>query len=384
MSFTKQVVDEINLLRSNPSNYSEKILKYKDYFEGKILKIPGEDAGIMTKEGAQAYEEAANYLKSLSPINELKPSKGLFKVAKDYLNQLQKIDVEQIDSIDINTIIDKYGNFEGQFSNLMEYGSGTPEQVVISLLVSDGDPSRPYREKMFNPNLNKVGIATGKHEIFKYLTIILYSTEFKNKDNSDDTETFIENDSTINSNPEPLVTLDQMISIDPKKEEAEKLQKEKEEAEKLQKEKEEAEKLQKEKEEAEKLQKEKEEAEKLQKEKEEAEKLQKEKEEAERFQREKEEAERLQRENEEAERFQREKEEAERLQRENEEAERLQREKEEAEKLQREKEEAEKKRKELQEKEKNKLKNIPENKKEENLLNTIILIFLIILILINS
>ena len=375
MDFNKQLFEEINSVRLNPSSYVDKVLKYKDYFEGNILKIPGIDAGIQTQEGAAAYEEAANFLKSAQSTEALTASKGLFQIANDYLSQIQNIEVEKIDTIDINTIIDKYGSYQGEFAQSMEYGSITPEQIVISLLVSDGDSTRAYRDILLKSSLKKIGIATGKHNVYQNVAVLLYCIEYKNNDDSSDVETFTDNKSTTdNSNAQPLTTLSEMISPE--------YQKQKEEEERKQKEKEEAERLQREKEEAERLQKEKEEAERLQKEKEEAERLQKEIEEAERLQRENEEAERLQRENEEAERLQRENEEAERLQRENEEAERLQKEKEEKERKEKELKIAKEKKEEI-EKIKKAEKEQVYKPKEEDVIKSLLLIYLIIMILFN-
>ena len=80
MSLTKDLFTEINSVRENPNGYAEKILKYIPYFEGKGLKLPGAEAIIQTKEGAEAYEEAANFLKSKSGVEPFIPSKGLFKI----------------------------------------------------------------------------------------------------------------------------------------------------------------------------------------------------------------------------------------------------------------------------------------------------------------
>ena len=169
MDFNKQLFEEINSVRLNPSSYVDKVLKYKDYFEGNILKIPGIDTGIQTQEGAAAYEEAVNFLKSAQSTEALTASKGLFQIANDYLSQIQNIEVEKIDTIDINTIIDKYGSYQGEFAQSMEYGSTTPEQIVISLLVSDGDSTRTYRDTLFKSSLKKIGIATGNIMYIKML-----------------------------------------------------------------------------------------------------------------------------------------------------------------------------------------------------------------------
>ena len=194
MSIRKQILEEINSVRTNPSGYVDKILKYKDYFKGKILYIPGEKVGIQTNEGASAYEEAANYLKTAKNNEAFIPSKGLTNIANDYLNKVLEVGMDKIDDIDMNDIIDEYGSFTKQFNQLLELGSTTVEQIVISLLVSDGDSTREYRKHLLSPNLKKIGIASKKDNTNKNLTIIVASTDFKNKDDSDDKENFEENE----------------------------------------------------------------------------------------------------------------------------------------------------------------------------------------------
>ena len=125
MSFCQQILEEINSVRTNPSGYVDKILKYKEYFTENILNIPGEDRHIQTSEGFSAYEEAANYLKTANGTNPLNPSKGLLNIANDYLSSQLNSDPNN-QNIDTNEIIDKYGSFTGQFSQLEETGSITP------------------------------------------------------------------------------------------------------------------------------------------------------------------------------------------------------------------------------------------------------------------
>ena len=80
MSFDRELVDEVNNLRSDPKKFADKIKKYLDYFEGKVLKVPGRKAGIQTHEGPKAYEEAINYLSRQSPVEPLSPSKALLQL----------------------------------------------------------------------------------------------------------------------------------------------------------------------------------------------------------------------------------------------------------------------------------------------------------------
>ena len=65
----------------------------------------------------------------------------------------------------MNTIIDKYVSFVGYFNRVMECGGATPQQVVINLLVRDGDRSHSQREALLNKSLKVVDVASGKHDI---------------------------------------------------------------------------------------------------------------------------------------------------------------------------------------------------------------------------
>ena len=190
MSFLRQLVEEINLARTNPAAYASKVEGYIPYFQDKILKLPDQRVAIKTQEGAAAYEECVNFLRSAEPTEAHVPSRGLTRIANDFLSGVQSVDPSQIGTIDMNAIIDKYGSFQGNFSRAMEFGGSTPEQVVINLLVSDGDKSRSQRDALLNPILKRVGVAQGKHDIYRTVTIIVSCTVFQNNVDSDDTENY--------------------------------------------------------------------------------------------------------------------------------------------------------------------------------------------------
>ena len=154
MSFLRQLVEEINLARTNPAAYASKVQEYIPHFQDKILKMPDQRVAIKTQEGAAAYEECVNFLRSAEPTEAHVPSRGLTRIAN------------------------------------MEFGGSTPEQVVINLLVSDGDKSRSQRDALLNPILKRVGVAQGKHDIYRTVTIIVSCTVFQNNVDSDDTENY--------------------------------------------------------------------------------------------------------------------------------------------------------------------------------------------------
>ena len=190
MSSLGELLNEINLLRSNPKGYAEKVLKYKSYFDGNILRIPGTKGGIQTEEGPAAFAEAANFLLSAEPIEEMTPSKGLTGIANDLLSNIQNCEPDELDSIDMNQIIEKYGSFGGNFSRSMQFGGENAEQVIMNLIVNDGDKSRSQRDSLLDDDLKVVGIATGKHKYFGNCSIIVSSTTFDNILSKDDTQNY--------------------------------------------------------------------------------------------------------------------------------------------------------------------------------------------------
>ena len=186
MSFERELVEQINFLRTNPKKFAEKLKTYLTYFKGNVLNIPERTIGISTIEGPKAYQDAIAYLERQKPLDALDPSKGLFRVAADFQKAIQRKNLEDVDSVDIEKIIDKYGTFYGEFSRATDYGSQTPEQALISLVVSDGDPTREQRKALLSSDFKKVGVAFGTHKKFKNCTVILKCTEFINKKDAED------------------------------------------------------------------------------------------------------------------------------------------------------------------------------------------------------
>ena len=188
---TASLIDEINRLRTNPYSYGEKIEKYITYIkmqkdqdgnEFPVLKLPKAKAGIRLREGEPAFKEAADFLKtkidSAPPMDEVK---GLTAIAKEFVDLSKDMSPEQIRAINMDDIIAKHGKYTGSFSRAMEFGAENAEQVIVSLIVSDGDPSRGKRETLLNSKLLNVGAASGPHSTFGTVSILVLCGEFQNK-----------------------------------------------------------------------------------------------------------------------------------------------------------------------------------------------------------
>jgi len=186
MSFQEELVNEINELRTNPKAYAKKVEKYIGYFKGKSLHIPGTKAGLRTEEGPEAYKEAVDFLSKADPVDALEPSKGMGRISKDFFDEVQKVDPQDLGNINWEEIIDRYGSINGTINREVSMGDETPEQIVVSLVVSDGDPSRGHRECLLSTDLKKIGAANGTHKIYRFCTVIFFCTQFKNKVDSND------------------------------------------------------------------------------------------------------------------------------------------------------------------------------------------------------
>ena len=291
----KEIIEEINKLRSNPPLYANKVEEYSKYFTDNIIKLPNLNIKIQTQEGPAPYLETVEYLKGLEKVNELIPSKALCEIAQEFADNVKDSETGEIDEEIHEQIIDKHGSFTGRFTRAMDFGGFTSEQVVINFLVCDGDTERSQREPVLGTGLNKIGIAFGKHNVYSTVCVLVTCTEFQNTKDPDDT----------------------MIFIDP--EEEEKKEKERLEKEKLEKERLEKERLEKERLEKERLEREKAEREKKEQtlaDEKEKERLEKERLEKERLEREKAEREKAEREKAEREKAEKEKAEKERIARE--------------------------------------------------------------------
>ena len=228
----KEIIEEINKLRENPSLYAKKVEEYSTYFNDKIFKHPNLNIKIQTQEGAAPYIETVEYLKTKEKINTLIPSKALCEIAQEIADNLVDSETGEIDEELHEQIIDKHGSFSGKFTRAMDFGGFTSEQVVINFLVCDGDVDRTQREPLLGEGLKKIGVAFGKHNIYRTICVLVTCSEFNNTKDPDDL----------------------MVFRDPEEEKAEqeRLEKEKAEKERLEKEKAEKERLEKEKAEKEK------------------------------------------------------------------------------------------------------------------------------------
>ncbi|MGK7937162.1 MAG: PPC domain-containing protein [Xenococcaceae cyanobacterium] len=156
LALKEEILAEINRVRTNPQAYADWLEDRKQYFEGTLLKLPGEKP-IITNKGKEALEEAIAWLNNLEPLPKVSSSAKLVNIAQ-----------EQIKFV---TSTQGSNNLQEQ---TISYGKYTPEGIVMQLILDDAHPNRINRQKILNPNIQSAGIMCEEHARYENICAIAY------------------------------------------------------------------------------------------------------------------------------------------------------------------------------------------------------------------
>jgi len=183
-TFEKELVLEMNKLRTDPSGYAEKyIAPLAKSYKGKILYYPG-DKPLKTKEGVSALNECIRDLKRAQPVSLIYPSAGLSRAARDHVDD-QSISGRTGhiggDRSSIKSRAERYGTWYKVIGENIAYGGKYARQVIIYLLIDDGVNGRGHRINMLNPDFKITGIASGKHPVYGSMFVMDFAGSFTEK-----------------------------------------------------------------------------------------------------------------------------------------------------------------------------------------------------------
>ena len=173
--FIEEVMSEINLARTKPSEYAAKLERISSTLTGRKVKVG--NSTMKLKEGSAIFDEAIQYLLNIGPMEPLELCDGLSESANELLSILiiqEGIDMSDfnLDIYDLEHRLDHFGVYFGEFSELIDYGSFDPEFVVVNFLLSDGDETRNDRHTIMNPLMKYCGITSGILPSTKKCTIL--------------------------------------------------------------------------------------------------------------------------------------------------------------------------------------------------------------------
>ena len=83
----QEILAELNLARSNPTQYIRYLEEFKRRYSGKAIKF-SDGESLITNEGVGALDEAIEFLRSAKPLLPLETRAGLVFGARDHVKDL--------------------------------------------------------------------------------------------------------------------------------------------------------------------------------------------------------------------------------------------------------------------------------------------------------
>jgi uncharacterized protein YkwD len=149
------ILHEMNLARQNPSAYAEFVEQLRGHYSG--------------REGVRALDDAIRFLRSASPVQPLNLSSGMCKGAADHCADQANGGFSHggRDGSNPSGRMSRYGTWGASWGENIAYGKTSARDIVVALIIDDGQPARKHRKNIFNPNFNYAGAAFGHHARFR-------------------------------------------------------------------------------------------------------------------------------------------------------------------------------------------------------------------------
>eukprot|EP01103_Thecamoeba_quadrilineata_P004105 TRINITY_DN13829_c0_g1_i1.p1 TRINITY_DN13829_c0_g1~~TRINITY_DN13829_c0_g1_i1.p1 ORF type:complete len:299 (+),score=40.36 TRINITY_DN13829_c0_g1_i1:59-955(+) len=181
--FELEILKELNSCRTDPQGFIPKIKGLRKFYKkNNVIHEPGE-IPIRTREGKKGLDEAIKFLETQAPLLPLKLTQGLLLAAQDHIADCSFTGVLGEVGSDLSTPITRvrrYGQcgpalFESEVLSRLD-----PLQIVVQLLVDDGNLTRSNRDKMFNSQVTVCGVATGGHPKELSMCVVVFSDRYIN------------------------------------------------------------------------------------------------------------------------------------------------------------------------------------------------------------
>lgn len=179
-SEAKEVVRELNKVRTDPPRYAEEVVKpLLAFYEGRHFRLPGRGT-VLTREGAAAARELYEELVRTDPVGTVRAAEGLSAAAVDHVrDQGPEGSVGHIGR-DGSTPAERVSlNGRSRLTGeSIAYGPLYGRVFLLQLLVDDGVEDRGHRRALLDPRFRMVGVATGPHSVFQRMCDIVLSDHF--------------------------------------------------------------------------------------------------------------------------------------------------------------------------------------------------------------
>lgn len=180
----KEIIDEINLARTDPQKYIAFLEAYKGYYKGNNLTLPGSRTALVTNEGLNAVDEAINFLRAQKALPALSLARGMCLAAKDHARDMTLKGISGHTGSDGSlpkARVDRYGLWDGTVGENIIYDIRTAREMVIGMIVDDGVASRGHRRNIFDTTYRVAGVSISDAASNPSRGVIVYVGGFTDK-----------------------------------------------------------------------------------------------------------------------------------------------------------------------------------------------------------
>lgn len=174
LTLEEAVLARINDARLNPRQYAAELREYRSYFDGNLLFLPGDDNGVVTREGPRAVDEAIAFLERQAPLPPLSPGDVLVLAARDHADDQGFAGTTGHVSRDGASPGERVRRRGGDIyvAETISYGHDRADDVVRQLIVDDGVPSRGHRKLLFGQGYRFAGVGCSAHRLLRHICVV--------------------------------------------------------------------------------------------------------------------------------------------------------------------------------------------------------------------
>lgn len=175
-----EVIKEINLARTEPQKYAAYLEEMRARYSGKEYRVANAPARV-TVEGLAALDDAIAYLRKVKPLPPINSSHGMTRGARDHCTDLSKTNSTGHKGSDGNFVdarVARYGEWAKAIGENIAYGEENARDVVLGMIIDDGNPKRGHRENLFNANYQFAGVSLSGRTTHGALCVINFAGAF--------------------------------------------------------------------------------------------------------------------------------------------------------------------------------------------------------------
>ena len=207
----QELCNEHNKIRKNPKCYIEILKSVLGLIRRSNILRLHKERPFKTIEGKDSVLEAIDYLSKISESKIKILSNSPLKVS-EYLCQASYDHAKDIgihgtcthigtdDNSHMNTRVEKYCDWNGGLAESLDFGTVNAQNLMIKLLICDGDKKRIQRQYIFDPGFVFFGAGFYNHIKYKRCSVISYAGVIQPKDSNFSEKELIQNYLRIHMN----------------------------------------------------------------------------------------------------------------------------------------------------------------------------------------